>query len=501
VSFAPPVSSSASILVVDDDRRVVELLTIALTAYGFRVLQAADGDEAVRVALRERPDLVVLDVRLPRKSGFEVCEVLRQDPEDPHVPIIMVSAAAETESRLQGLSRGADDYVAKPFSPKELIARIKRLLARASESREARRRGLAAEHELAHAREDARRSHAELKGEQRLRELTHVFVREFHGRLDVEGVASRLLIAAQTHFGTGMTAMLGAVSPAGPLRVIAVRGELFERLAGVEIRAESELVVLLQGLGRPVRLRELDRFPGLHGELGSIDAAGFTVLAPLRATAGLEGVLALDERVNGRDLEPPDLDLLTVLCETAALALHNARRCRRHAEGLLDMLASMAARESGPAEREARDEAARWVESAAPTVSPRERALVVRAVAFGSWAHTSEGRHALLVTAERDPSGWCATTLRLIDRAGDDRGWADDLPADERRAAGLLAAVQEYVAARLRGVAPAAAATRALECVGERLDEAVRAALSGPPPPVRDAEGRTARNSDLSTSP
>src|SRR5206468_1644746 len=79
---------------------------------------------------------VVLDVRLPKKSGLEVCELLRQDPDDPHVPIILVSAAAETEARLQGLARGADDYVAKPFSPKELIARIRRLLARSSETRE-----------------------------------------------------------------------------------------------------------------------------------------------------------------------------------------------------------------------------------------------------------------------------------------------------------------------------------------------------------------------------
>src|SRR5206468_11147810 len=105
MSAVPASSLLPSILVVDDDRRVVELLSIALGAYGYRVLQALDGDEALRVALRERPDLVVLDVRLPRKSGFEVCERLRQDPDDPHVPIIMVSAAAETESRLQGLAR------------------------------------------------------------------------------------------------------------------------------------------------------------------------------------------------------------------------------------------------------------------------------------------------------------------------------------------------------------------------------------------------------------
>ena len=132
MSVVPAAGKPPSILVVDDDRRVVELLAIALGAYGFRVLQAADGEEALQLAQRERPDLVVLDVRLPRKSGYEVCERLRQDPDDPHIPIIMVSAAVETEARLQGLARGADDYVPKPFHLEEVLARIRALLRRSA---------------------------------------------------------------------------------------------------------------------------------------------------------------------------------------------------------------------------------------------------------------------------------------------------------------------------------------------------------------------------------
>ena len=223
---AAPTAAPASILVVDDDRRVVELLAIALGAYGYRVLQAADGDEALRIAQRERPDLVVLDVRLPRKSGYEVCERLRQDPDDPHVPIIMVSAAAETESRLQGLARGADDYVSKPFSPKELIARIRNLLARAAESRDARRRGLLAERELQGAREEAKRSQGELKDEQRLRDLGRTFRWSFDGLLDEERLASRVLLEAGSQLGAGSAALLQAAAAGQPLAVVATRGEL-----------------------------------------------------------------------------------------------------------------------------------------------------------------------------------------------------------------------------------------------------------------------------------
>src|SRR6266540_431884 len=100
-----PAERPPRILVVDDDRRVLELLDLALTAHGFQVLTALDGEEAMKQALDERPDLVVLDVRLPRKGGLDVCEALRRDPEDGTVPIILVSASGETETRLQGFAR------------------------------------------------------------------------------------------------------------------------------------------------------------------------------------------------------------------------------------------------------------------------------------------------------------------------------------------------------------------------------------------------------------
>jgi DNA-binding response OmpR family regulator len=487
MSAVPSSSLPPAILVVDDDRRVVELLSIALTAYGFRVLQAGDGDEALRVALRERPDLVVLDVRLPRKSGFEVCELLRQDPEDPHVPIIMVSAAAETESRLQGLSRGADDYVSKPFSPKELIARIKRLLARSAESREARRRGLAAEHELAHAREDARRSHTELKGQQRLRDLTHVFVRDFHGLLDLDGLAVRLLASVQFHLGTSSAGLFEG-GPGEAMRVVATRGEISGRWEALRLARDGELAGLLRGLGRPVRRCELERFPELAADLGPLGAAGFTVLAPVCGSGELRAVLALGERLDGRDFEREDLEVLAVMCETASVALHNARRCRLHAEGLLEMLGSMAERASRPEDAEFRREAAAWVSAAAATVIPRrERILLERAVPLSGWACTTEGRHALLVGAERDPSGWCSEILRLIDRPEPGAmSWPEN-GAEERRAAALLEAAVQYAALRAGGLPPAEAATRAIEGAAPLLDETAHLALTRALPQRQDA--------------
>ena len=147
----PSANTGPRILVVDDDKRVLELLEIAFSNQGFRVLMASDGDEAIRSAAHDKPDLIVLDVRLPRRSGLDVCELLRRDQPDGGVPIVVVSAAVETETRLQAFARGADDFLPKPFSPKELVARVRRLLARTTEARDARRRVVDLERELGRA--------------------------------------------------------------------------------------------------------------------------------------------------------------------------------------------------------------------------------------------------------------------------------------------------------------------------------------------------------------
>jgi DNA-binding response OmpR family regulator len=465
--------ATASILVVDDDRRVVDLLTIALAAYGYRVLQAADGDEALRVAARERPDLVVLDVRLPKRSGFEVCEHLRQDPDDPQVPIIMVSAAVETESRLQGLSRGADDYVAKPFSPKELIARIKRLLIRSAESRAVQRRGREVEHDLTQAREDAKRSHAELRDEQRLRELTHAFARDFHGLHDSERLYRRLLLEAETHLGSAVTALLCLDEADGAYRAVAVRGDGFARVDPLVIRPGGELATLLSGLGRPARRRELQRFPELHAELTTFVAAGVALFAPLRDAEGLVGVLVAGERFDGLDLARRDLEVVTVLCETAALALRNAGRSEAQAEGMLDALEAMATRELPPACLATRAEAAIRVAHAAAPLPPALRKLTARAVRLGDWPMGEGGARVLSSMAARDSSTRLEQLARLLDPQ------RFDGEPDERTAACLVRVALAYAHARDLGLSPETAVETAITASGSSLDEPAQAALRG----------------------
>src|SRR5262245_26618071 len=353
------------ILVVDDDRRVVDLLNIALAAHGYRVVSAVDGEEAVRLALGKRPDLVVLDVRLPKKSGFEVCEILRQDPDDPFLPIIMVSAASEMEARLQGFARGADDYLSKPFSPKELVARIKRLLARATDARESRRRSREAESELMRTRDNVKRAHAELQRERRLREFTAGLARDLHGALDAEELAGRFLLAVQTQLDVGVAALLAPDRAGGAFVPVAIRGDGLDRVSPLSLPAESDLMMLLAGLGRPLRRSELERFPEMDEALKGLVTQGISLIAPLRGTNGIEGVLLTDDRLDGADAWALDLAVLPLLCDAAAFGLANARRCRALADGLVETMIARAGEVAAADDSELRVEAVGLTDRAA----------------------------------------------------------------------------------------------------------------------------------------
>lgn len=133
-AHADPSTQRPRVLVVDDEPTVRETVGLNLTAAGNDVLFAADGNEALAVARAERPDLVVLDVMLPGRDGFEVCRTLRSES---NVPILLLSARGEEIDRVVGLEIGADDYLSKPFAMRELVARVRAMLRRARMGAEA----------------------------------------------------------------------------------------------------------------------------------------------------------------------------------------------------------------------------------------------------------------------------------------------------------------------------------------------------------------------------
>ncbi len=125
--------NDGNILVVDDDRQIVESIRLHLEHNNYQVRAAYDGRQALAEVRANQPDLIVLDLMLPVINGFEVCRILRRESE---VPVIMLTARAGEEDKLRGLDLGADDYVTKPFSPRELTARVRTILRRAVQQKE-----------------------------------------------------------------------------------------------------------------------------------------------------------------------------------------------------------------------------------------------------------------------------------------------------------------------------------------------------------------------------
>jgi two-component system OmpR family response regulator len=130
MTTATPTTAEARLLVVDDEPNILELLSASLRYAGFEVATAPDGNEALRVASSFKPDLLLLDVMMPGIDGFEVVRRLRQ--EGRHIPVLFLTAKDATEDKITGLTLGGDDYVTKPFSLEEVIARVRAVLRRLS---------------------------------------------------------------------------------------------------------------------------------------------------------------------------------------------------------------------------------------------------------------------------------------------------------------------------------------------------------------------------------
>src|SRR5438046_7914528 len=128
--------SGRKILIIEDETDVADLLTLNLRKAGYRVSTAADGASGLQNARDNRPDFIILDLMLPKMSGLEVCRILKGDVATAHIPILMLTAKAEEVDRIVGLEFGADDYVTKPFSPREVMLRIRAILRRGEKPQE-----------------------------------------------------------------------------------------------------------------------------------------------------------------------------------------------------------------------------------------------------------------------------------------------------------------------------------------------------------------------------
>lgn len=288
----PPIRKGAkvpAVVLVDDDKRVIELLELALSGSGYRTFSAMDGDEAITLTHKVRPDVVVLDVRLPKKNGYQVCEALKADPVTEGIPVIMISGLVEPAARVQGLRCGADDFLTKPFSPKELLLRIQKILLRAFEASSVET--VRAEAQRLFEDREKRLSHAQRRLAARVDRMSALaeMGRTMAAAATVDELADQMIVSVQLCIRAG-SALVALKDDEGGYKILKCRGVSSRCTAGISFPENGKLSGALVAEGGPMTLQELDGLPGMRKEIVPLRACG---LAMGSTADGLDGPAAL----------------------------------------------------------------------------------------------------------------------------------------------------------------------------------------------------------------
>lgn len=331
-----------SILVVDDDVRVVELLQITLSGRGYQVLTSYDGATALDTIRRRPPDLVVLDARLPSRSGFEVLDTLRRDPLFRFLPVIVISADAATESRLQGLRLGADDYLVKPFSPRELIIKIRRILDRTQDRNLLLMKTEVLETEVRRNRDTLLQMRTEVG--QSLNRMSSMIAQiiDLNRHRSIDEILERFVLTTVANLDFREVVLL--LPDHGPeFRARVWRGIEEAAARALVISPEGPVARLCLAAGRPLRLDELSEVPEGQDEVLRFSTAGMALVVPVRHEGRLCGLLGLGDREGGEPLGRFDYKLLEILGTSIVAALQNARSLEETQRAFLTTTAGLIA--------------------------------------------------------------------------------------------------------------------------------------------------------------
>ncbi len=314
------------ILVADDDQRVVELLQITLTGSGYEVLCASDGQEALEVAIAKKPDLVILDVKMPKSDGFEVCESLKKGNDQPCPPVILISGQSDASSRLQGLLRGADDFLIKPFSPKELLAKIERALKGFEDRKNLSDVSVKLEQQIKQGELELGKVNNELKRLLYTKDTLISLSQQLNSSLRLETLLDTFLLTVVGQLRVESACFLLARDWDSTVLVPSVsKGVKRELVENLKIPFESAFGSVVASHERPLDVEELESYPEVGRHVKAIAAAGFILCHPIHVKGRFIGVLLLGERVHGNGFTPLDMEMLTSLSSSAGIAIENAR--------------------------------------------------------------------------------------------------------------------------------------------------------------------------------
>jgi response regulator RpfG family c-di-GMP phosphodiesterase len=333
-----------SILVADPDVRVVELLQITLSGRGYDVRTVTDGAAALDEIERQRPDLIVLGVRLPNRTGFQIVEQVRADPRTARLPVILIAGSPSNESRIQGLRLGADDYLVKPFSPRELMIKIRTILDRTADLKVLQGRNERLRDDAKRQREEMLRAREEM-GQYlgRINALLHHVEQVGHQR-DLDALLATLVAACHRELGFARVCVFVPVRGSEGLRPRAWHGIDEPALRAVRLGAEDFLCQSVRLEARTMSADEFSGYPLAGDDLLRLAALGLTQMTPvLSEERELLALIAGGERRTAGPVDRLDLHLLEVLAHAAAVAMRDVQATREARRAFVETAAQLIA--------------------------------------------------------------------------------------------------------------------------------------------------------------
>lgn len=305
------------VLIVDDDPRVLDLLQITLTGRGFGVVTAVNGDEALRRVQSARPDLMVVDSHLPKRPGLEVMTEIRRLKGRERFPTILISSNTSSEARLEAFRQGVDDFVAKPFSPRELILRIRRILDRIEESRGLTRRVRELETMIARGERQLEDSRADMRS--RLFRVGSMFraLQNVTSASNTDELAEQFVRIAVGYLELSVAGLFLS-REGGDFECRIVRGWHGQEEA-LHFGATGLLAEQLRTTNRPLSLSSIGSMPEAASDVGRLRSAGIRYLVPVTVGGNVTGAIG----VSAECRDPNVADLVTAVAQSVGVALQN----------------------------------------------------------------------------------------------------------------------------------------------------------------------------------
>ena len=313
------------ILLIDDDHKVLEILEESLKRQGYRVNTASNGRQALKLFETQNPQLVVIDMMLPDMNGLEVMAQLRESPRLADVPVMVLSANADTDVRLAGLENGAEDYLVKPVVLKEFCTRVDKIVQRSVDAKEMRDRQDTLESQLSHGQESYTRVTKDLKRQLFSMKTLFSVSQDLNRVLETEELVNVVSLTLIGELQVSSMALFSLEKENGDFfKLLGVKGFTDSKFAGIHIDRECEFTRMLAEAQEPCKLaRNPDRTWARI--LPDLRLAVFEYVTPIQVKEKIKGIVFTGPKLSGDEYSSYDKDMVTFIANSAGIGMENAR--------------------------------------------------------------------------------------------------------------------------------------------------------------------------------